>query len=63
VYRTKSLGMIFRAIEPLSELSFLGRLSSMVRAPYKELKRTSSGSSPGCSRGISAFVDIWFGCR
>ena len=51
--------MIFRAIDPLSEFSFFGRLSSIVRAPYSVLKRTSSGSSPGCSRGISAVVDNW----
>lgn len=51
--------MIFRAIEPLSEFSFRGRLSSIVRAPYKVLKRTSSASSPGCSRDTSAFVDIY----
>ena len=37
--------MILRAMEPLRELSFLGRLSSMVRTPCREAKMTSSGSS------------------
>ena len=31
--RTLSLDVILRAMEPLRELSFLGRLSSMVRTP------------------------------
>jgi len=42
-------GMIFRAMLPLSELSFLGRLRVMVRTPYCEPKSTSFGSSPGSS--------------
>jgi hypothetical protein len=47
-----SRGMIFLAIDVLSELSFFGRLSSIVRMPYRVLKSTSSGSSPGSSRGM-----------
>jgi hypothetical protein len=39
-------------MEAFKELSFLGRLSSIVRTPYKVLKKTSSDSSPGCSSGI-----------
>jgi hypothetical protein len=34
---------------PLSEFSFLGRLSVMLRTPPWVLKRTSFGSSPGSS--------------
>lgn len=33
LYNTSSRGIILRAMGVLSELSFLGRLSSMVRAP------------------------------
>ena len=47
-------------MEALRELSFWGRLSSIVRTPYIELNRTSSGSSSGSSFGIEAAVDIWF---
>ena len=46
---TLSRSTIFLAIDPLSELSFLGRLSSIVLTPYKLPKTTSSGSSSGCS--------------
>jgi hypothetical protein len=55
---TLSRGIIFRAIEPFKELSFVGRLSSIVRTPKTELNRTSSGSSPARSLGVSAMVDI-----
>lgn len=55
---TFNRGRIFRAMDPLSELRFLGRFSSMVRIPYRLLKMTSSGSSSGSSLGISGAVDI-----
>ena len=57
-FRTFSRGIILRHMEPLRELSFSGRLSSMVRTPYRVLNKTSSGSSPGSSLGIGTSVDI-----
>lgn len=40
--RTWRRGTIFSAIDSLRALSFVGRLSSMVRTPSLESKRTSS---------------------
>lgn len=40
--RTWRRGTIFSAIDSLRALSFMGRLSSMVRTPSLESKRTSS---------------------
>jgi hypothetical protein len=59
---TFSLPIIFLAMDPLSELSFFGRLSSIVRSPYSELKATSSGSSPGCSRTSSSMFVVFVYC-
>lgn len=55
--RTWSRGTIFSAMDSLRALSFPGRLSSMVRTPRFELKRTSSGSY-GCGITGVAEVDI-----
>ena len=61
---TSSRGIIFLIIDPLSELPFFGLLSSIVRAPYILLKRTSSGSSCGSSRGIDEdSVAICIACK
>ncbi len=58
IYLTLNLGAILRAMDPFKELSFFGRFSSMVRRPYKLLKRTSSGSSSGSSDGIFAVAVV-----
>lgn len=53
--RTWRRGTIFSVMDSLRALSFPGRLSSMVRTPRLELKRTSSGSY-GC--GVTGFAEV-----